>query len=112
MEQKAQSKMPSFGQKRQTEKVTIDSLSDGWEKRTLQEALDEIGRELGVRERLYVGWIEQGKHSDSDARDRLQRLIKAASVLQCICDDPGLQNILLTHMSAPSVPNEADDVPF
>lgn len=72
----------------QTGAVTIDSLAVGWQNRTYREALDEIARELGVRERMYVRWVTEGKHSVSDATDRLQRMICAASVIQLIVDNP------------------------
>lgn len=89
--------MPKFGNQ-PTAKVTTDSLAAGWESRSLQEALDEVGRELGVRERLYAKWCLDGKHTESDARDRLQRMIKAASVLQAIVNDPGLLGVVEMHL--------------
>lgn len=79
-----------FGKARQTAKVTIGNLSGGWQETTVQQALDEIARELGVRERLYVKWVEEGKHSETEARDKLRRMIKAASILQALVDDSGL----------------------
>ena len=33
-------------------------------------------------------WIRDGKVSSSDAKDRLQRLIKAAEMLQFLVDNP------------------------
>lgn len=80
--------------------VTIDSLAAGWEGRTYQEALDEVGRELGVRERMYVRWVNEGKHSVSDAQDRLQRMICAASIIQAIVDNPELAKQFSCHMEA------------
>lgn len=82
----------------ETGAVTIDSLAAGWEQRTYQEALDEIGRELGVRERMYVRWVNEGKHSVSDATDRLQRMICAASIIQAMVDNPDLAKQFSCHM--------------
>ena len=83
-----------------TAAVTADSLSAGWEKRTIREALDELARELGVRERIYAKWVLDNKHTVSDASDRMQRMIKAASVLDAICKDPGLLGVIETHLGA------------
>lgn len=69
-----------------TAQHTADSLADGWEKRTVLEALDELIRELGLRERCFPMWIRDGKVSSSDARDRLQRLIKATEIVQKAID--------------------------
>ena len=82
----------------QTGAVTIDSLAAGWDSRTYQEALDEVARELGVRERMYVRWVTEGKHSVSDATDRLQRMICAASIIQAIVDSPELAKQFTCHM--------------
>jgi hypothetical protein len=65
---------------------TPDELAEGWEDRSFQEALDELAREIQVRERCFPKWINEGRVSNSDAKDRLQRLIKAAEVLQLIID--------------------------
>lgn len=69
-----------------TAQHTADSLGAGWAKRTVQEALDEVAREIGVRERCFPKWIADGKVSSSDAKDRLERLIKAAQILQSALD--------------------------
>lgn len=93
--------MPRFGTTKATatEPVTTDSLAAGWEKRTVQEALDEVARELGVRERVYVRWVQDGKHSKSDACDRLQRMILAAAILHEICEDQGLSNAISAKLA-------------
>lgn len=70
--------------------VTNESLARGWEKRTVQEALDELARELGVRERIYCKWVLDGKHTLSDAQDRYQRMILAATLLDAICKNEDL----------------------
>jgi len=68
----------------QTGRVTTETLSAGWQSRTVQEALDEVARELGVRERLYAKWVFDGKHTETDAADRMQRMIMAAALLDQI----------------------------
>lgn len=75
-----------FRAQRSNEEHTADSLAAGWEKRSVQEALDEIAREIGVRERCFPKWIQDTKVSSSDAKDRLQRLIKAAQLIQVLLD--------------------------
>jgi hypothetical protein len=53
--------------------------------RSAREALSEIQRELGVRRRCYTRWIADGKLSDVDATDRIERLEKAADIVErCI----------------------------
>jgi hypothetical protein len=57
-------------------------LAKGFEKRTSEEAMDEVDRELGVRIRVFERWIGEGRVSKTDAKDRLQRLIKASVLLE------------------------------
>ena len=95
-------KFSSNAQNRQPSKpgqVTPDSLADGWQSRTIQEALDEVARELGVRERLYARWVEEGKHSLSDAADRMQRMIMAAALLQACCDNAEIAKQISCHLA-------------
>jgi len=62
------------------------SLSD----RTLQEAVDELRRELQVRQRCFPKWVEEGRLSHSEATDRYERLLTALNSLQEVIDDePG-----------------------
>lgn len=65
---------------------TAETLADGWDRRTSREALDEVAREIQVRERCFPRWITEGRVSNSDAKDRLQRLIKAANILASAID--------------------------
>lgn len=57
-------------------------MAIGWERRTVEEALDEVGRECQVRGRCFPRWVKEGRMSKSDARDRLQRLCKAKELLE------------------------------
>ena len=50
--------------------------------RSSREALSEVLRELGVRRRCYGRWVADGKLSDVDAQDRLERLEKAADIVE------------------------------
>lgn len=49
--------------------------------RTLQEAQDEVQRELEVRARCYPRWIQDKRLSVSDAKDRGERIEAAAHFL-------------------------------
>lgn len=53
--------------------------------RGLQEAVDEVERELNVRRRCFGRWVEEGKVSRTDAQDRIDRLATALEALrQCL----------------------------
>jgi len=49
---------------------------------TLEEALSELEREKGVRERCYERWVKEGRLTAVDARDRMTRLCAAIQLLQ------------------------------
>lgn len=49
--------------------------------RTLPEALSEVRREIGVRERCYHRWIADGKLDAVEAKDRQERMAAAAHYL-------------------------------
>lgn len=51
-------------------------------KRSAREALSEIARELGVRRRCYGRWVQDGKLSDVDATDRMERLERALELVE------------------------------
>jgi hypothetical protein len=51
---------------------------------TIEEALSELEREYQVRERCYDRWIQDGKVSRIDARDRMERLAAAICALQAM----------------------------
>lgn len=52
----------------------------------IEGALGELQRELQVRERCYPRWVEEGKLSRIDAKDRLSRLIIAVELLDLLLD--------------------------
>jgi hypothetical protein len=54
----------------------------------LEGALGEVQRELQVRERCYPRWVDEGKMSRIDAKDRMSRQIQAEELL----------NLLLTSL--------------
>lgn len=47
-----------------------------------QAALDELYRELAVRQRCFPRWITEGRVSRTDAQDRLNRLHTAHELLK------------------------------
>lgn len=57
--------------------------------RSVQEALDELERELNVRSRCFPRWIEDGRVSRTDAQDRLDRLATAFKLLEQLHIAPG-----------------------
>jgi hypothetical protein len=56
--------------------------------RTTREAIDEINRELNVRSRCFPRWIKEGKVSNTDAQDRLDRLASAILILEMLDEAP------------------------
>jgi hypothetical protein len=50
--------------------------------RGLEEACDELERELLVRCRCFPRWVNEGRMSRSDAKDRLARLGTALCLLR------------------------------
>lgn len=67
-----------------TEKLTVEQaaaklalLKQG----DVEAALGEVQRERQVRERCYPRWVEEGKMSRIDAKDRMSRQIQAEELL-------------------------------
>ena len=54
--------------------------------RGLQEAVDELERELTVRSRCFPRWVTEGRVSRSDAIDRLDRMATAHAWLESLCN--------------------------
>lgn len=46
-------------------------------RRTLEEAQSECERECEVRRRCFDRWVQEGRISRIDAKDRLERMISA-----------------------------------
>ena len=69
---------------REEEAAAGNALAEGWQARSMEEAIDEIYRECQVRLRCFPRWVEEGRVSRSDAKDRLQRLLKAQEALKAI----------------------------
>jgi hypothetical protein len=55
--------------------------------RSIEEALSEVERELQVRVRCYDRWINDGKLSSVDARDRTERMQAAVHYLKQIYEE-------------------------
>jgi len=49
--------------------------------RSLQEAADEVMRELNVRKRCFPRWVRDGRVSPTDAQDRIDRMASALVAL-------------------------------
>lgn len=49
--------------------------------RSQAEALDELHREFGVRQRCFHRWVDDGKLSMTDAQDRIDRLATAIAIV-------------------------------
>jgi hypothetical protein len=49
--------------------------------RAPQEAIDELHRELTVRQRCFPRWVKEGRVSATDAQDRIDRLATAHDLL-------------------------------
>lgn len=77
----------------------------GRDDKQMREALDaagsELDREMGVRERCFKNWIEQGKISRIDAKDRWERMLIAQQMV----------NFMLDIAGRPQKTTQ-DDVPF
>lgn len=71
--------------------------------RSAREALSEVNRELGVRRRCYARWIQDGKLSEVEACDRMERLDKAAELIE--------RSILLQEAATRPLPAENDTRP-
>ena len=50
--------------------------------RSVKEAIDEVHRELCVRQRCFPRWIQDGRVSETDAQDRVDRLSSALMMLR------------------------------
>lgn len=52
--------------------------------RTLEEAIAEVEREFNVRERCFPKWVADGRLTNIDAKDRLERLGAACYFLRAL----------------------------
>jgi hypothetical protein len=75
---------------------------DGMRK-ALEQAGSELDREMGVRERCFKQWIEQGKISRIDAKDRWERMLLAQQMVNFMLDIVG---------RTPVTTGADDDIPF
>lgn len=52
--------------------------------RDMEECIDELEREFNLRARCYIRWVAEGRMSNTDAQDRLDRQFSAIAHLnQC-----------------------------
>lgn len=79
-------------QKRMADWQTICDLfgrTDGEMREALDEAGSELDREMGVRERCFKNWVEQGKISRVEAKDRFSRMQIAQMLINFMLDIAG-----------------------
>lgn len=65
-------------------KSALDAAGDV--KVSPEEAWSEVERERQVRNRVYEKWVEEGKLSWADARDRYARIVSASAMLKAIIE--------------------------
>lgn len=63
-----------------------EAMSVGWEKRSLAEAHSELCREIQIRERCFPRWVGENRLTLTEAKDRLQRMQKAAEAVGALAD--------------------------
>jgi len=77
--------------------------------RSLTEAIDEVERELAVRRRIFPRWVDDGKLSQTEALDRLERLTASCTYLKRFRDlKPGEAPVAI--LQQPSLPSQPDAV--
>lgn len=82
-----------------------DEVKKRMQLRSLEEAHDEVDRELQVRDRIYDKWVKEGRMSKTEARDRMERMHAACQYLKSLQKIP--VEILQQHLDS-----SADAVPF
>lgn len=60
---------------------TTPRMAEG---RSIDEALSEVERELNVRMKCFDRWVSEGRLSYIDAKDRLERLMRALQILETL----------------------------
>ena len=78
-------------------KSAVETGIDSAHSVTIEEAWSECSRELQVRERCFDNWVTgpNAKLSWADARDRISRMVMAATILSIIADEPKLAEKLI-----------------
>jgi hypothetical protein len=69
-------------QRRLEARQTLEALNS----EECEEALAELVRELTVRDRCFPRWINEGRISKIDARDRVHRQRKAVEIVGLVVD--------------------------
>lgn len=62
-------------------RLNVQQAASSHPRRSLEEAISEVDREIKVRQRCYDRWIAEGKLTAVDARDRIERLQSALGYL-------------------------------
>jgi hypothetical protein len=55
-------------------------MSEEWEK--LDEAIKEVGREIGLRKNIYPRWVKSGRMTEVEAAQHLVAMINAYNFLK------------------------------
>lgn len=58
----------------------------------LERAVDEVKREVSVRERCYQRWVDEGRMSRTEAKERMFGMKKALEMLQNLLDSEAAAN--------------------
>lgn len=75
---------------------SIEDLIKGWESVPLQQAYDELHREMTVREKCFGKWIVEGRIGQGEAEVRLRGMAKAARIIAALLEaDEAVVNTLL-----------------
>ena len=76
--------------------------------RSLTEAIDEIERELAVRRRIFPRWVDDGRMSQTEALDRLERMTASCTYLKRFRDlKPGEAPVALLQEASLSSQDQA-----
>ena len=67
--------------KQENRKTMNEETMEPGKPRSAEEALDELNRELNVRRRCFPRWVKDGRVSNTDAHDRIDRLATAIDLL-------------------------------
>lgn len=80
--------MPTPTNSTRKEHDPADWGSDEIEKQLspLERAVDEVKREISVRQRCYTRWVDEGRMSRTEAKERMFGMTKAQEYLQNLLD--------------------------
>lgn len=77
-----QTQMPTTEQRRETARALLAQVPSD----EIEQALQELSRELQLRERCFPRWVAEGRISKLDAKERLHRQHLAVDILTILLD--------------------------